>query len=476
MHRSVLLILLLCVSPLRAADQPNILFLFADDQAFDTIAATGNDEIHTPNLDRLVQRGTTFTHAYNQGGWHGAVCVASRTMLMTGQFLWHARAAEKKLGNDWVPAGKLWPQIMSRHGYQTFFSGKWHVKANPQDVFEVVRHVRGGMPKQTDAGYNRPLSPDDRNWLPWDKQRGGFWKGGTHWSEVLGNDAVDYLQVAEKDERPFFMYLAFNAPHDPRQSPQRFVERYPADDIRVPASFQPNYPWEIGSNHIRDERLAPFPRTRYSVQVNRQEYYAIITHMDEQIGRILDELDRTGQADNTWIFFSADHGLACGHHGLMGKQNMHDHSVRVPLVVCGPGRDAGGECGERIYLQSLTPTALDIAGIDRPEHMHFKSLMTALRESSPDVTGTIYGAYTDTQRMITQGSHKLIVYPQISTRLLYDLAADPQELHNLADVDGTMELQRQLFAELNRQQRLTGDHLDLTVAFPELQQTAFEQP
>ena len=203
-----------------ATGKPNVLFIFADDQAFDTVHATGNDQIHTPHLDRLVERGTTFTHAYNQGGWHGAVCVASRTMMVTGRFLWNAKAAEADLKKTWVPQKKLWPQLMAAQGYQTFFSGKWHVKVPAPDVFEVTRHVRGGMPKQTDAGYNRPQSVDDHSWVPWDRERGGFWEGGTHWSEVLGNDAVDYMEIAQGDERPFFMYLAFNAPHDPRQSPK----------------------------------------------------------------------------------------------------------------------------------------------------------------------------------------------------------------------------------------------------------------
>ncbi|MCH2212425.1 MAG: sulfatase-like hydrolase/transferase [Fuerstiella sp.] len=451
-----------------SADRPNVLFLFADDQAFDTVRATGNSEIQTPNIDRLVAQGTTFTHAFNQGGWHGAVCVASRTMMVTGLNLWNARRAESDLNTTWVSQHRLWPQLMSSRGYQTFFSGKWHVKAPVTQLFDVVRHVRKGMPQQTESGYNRPSSEDDRNWLPWDRSRGGYWDGGKHWSEVLADDGVDYLKMAADDERPFFMYLAFNAPHDPRQSPQEFVDRYPAEQLQLPANFLTEYPWDIGSNRIRDEQLAPFPRTKHAVKVHRQEYYAIITHMDHQIGRILTALEETGQADNTWIFFTADHGLACGQHGLLGKQNMYDHSVRVPFVICGPGVPQGARNGHRIYLQSVMATSLELAGGPVPEHVQFESLMQSVKQSSSEVTGTVSAAYVDVQRMVTVGKHKLILYPKISRRLLFDLQADPQETRDLSQDSSTLTLQRQLFAKLRQQQQLTGDSLDMITPYPEL--------
>ena len=160
---------------------------------------------------------------------------------------------------------------------------------------------------------------------------------------MVANHSQDFLAEAGDRDEPFFMYLAFNAPHDPRQSPAEYVAKYPAENVLVPRNFAPLYPFaeKIGCGRkLRDERLGPFPRTHHAVQVHRQEYYAIITHMDVMIGRILDALQATGKSDNTWIFFTADHGLAVGQHGLFGKQNMYDHSVRVPFVVIGPGRQA----------------------------------------------------------------------------------------------------------------------------------------
>ena len=177
---------------------------------------------------------------------------------------------------------------------------------------------------------DRDGKPDP--WKPWDKSFEGFWKGGKHWSEIVADDALDFIADADKRENPFFMYIAFNAPHDPRQSPKEYVDRYPLDKVKVPENFLPEYPHNVGmgcGRGLRDEKLAPFPRTHHAVKVNRQEYYAIITHMDTQIGRILDALDKSGKKDNTYIFYGADHGLGVGQHGLMGKQNMYDHSLRA---------------------------------------------------------------------------------------------------------------------------------------------------
>ncbi|HRX83278.1 MAG TPA: sulfatase-like hydrolase/transferase, partial [Pirellulaceae bacterium] len=271
------------------SSRPNILFIFADDQTYESIHALGNDEIETPNLDRLVRSGTTLTHAYNQGGFHGAVCVASRTMLVSGRYLWHAQQLEQTIRQP-EETGRLWPRLMKKQGYDTYFTGKWHIKADANEVFDVAQNVRGGMPQQTPEGYDRPIEGQPDKWSPSDPKFGGFWEGGKHWSEVVKDDAVGYLETAAKSDNPFFMYIAFNAPHDPRQSPQEYVDRYPLSKIKVPGDFMPEYPFkdEIGcGKSLRDEKLAPFPRTEYSVKVNRQEYYAIITHMDHQIGLIL---------------------------------------------------------------------------------------------------------------------------------------------------------------------------------------------
>ncbi|REK08293.1 MAG: choline-sulfatase [Planctomycetota bacterium] len=463
------------VAPCAAADpapqRPNVLFLFADDLCFEAVRAFGHTDIDTPNLDRLARRGTTFTHAYNMGSWSGAVCVASRTMLITGRSLWNAHAVYETTGRE-REAGRLWPQLVSQQGYATYFTGKWHIRADAAKVFEHARHVRGGMPRDTPEGYNRPLAGQPDPWSPYDRRFGGFWQGGKHWSEVVADDAVDFLDDARQDERPFFMYIAFNAAHDPRQSPREFVERYPLSRIEVPENFLEEYPYKdaIGCGpKLRDEKLGPFPRTPHAVQVHRQEYYALITHMDAQIGRILDELDATGQAEHTWIFFTADHGLAVGHHGLFGKQNMYEHSLRVPFIVSGPGVPEDKRIDASIYLQDVMPTVLTLAGAEVPEHVDFHSLLPLLSgESSPADRDTIYGAYLQLQRAVIHDGWKLIAYPQAGRLRLYHVAEDPGEREDLADDPAQTDRVADLFARLQAQQQELGDSLDLAAAFEDV--------
>ncbi|MDP4582946.1 MAG: sulfatase-like hydrolase/transferase, partial [Verrucomicrobiales bacterium] len=211
----------------------------------------------------------------------------------------------------------------------------------------------------------------------------------------------------------------------------------------------------------------PFPRTEHAVKVHRQEYYAIITHMDTQIGRILDALEESGEAENTWIFFTADHGLAVGHHGLMGKQNMYDHSLRVPFVVNGPGVKAGAKIEAPIYLQSVMATALDLAGAAKEEQVEFASVLPLLEEKG-DGLEAVYGAYLDLQRAVVHDGWKLILYPKSKVARLYHVAKDPLELKDLADNAEQAERKKALFAKFLKLQKELEDPLDVLALFPEL--------
>ncbi len=451
-----------CRSP---EEPPNILFIFADDQCYNTIRELGNEEVFTPTLDELARQGTVFTTTYNMGGWHGAVCVASRTMINTGKFLWRANALETQL-DTLAAREQLWSKEMEKLGYDTYMTGKWHVNISPPEIFNHVGTVRGGMPGAVPEMYDRPLDPDDWEWTPWDTAFGGFWKGGTHWSEVVANETMGFLDRASTSENPFFMYIAFNAPHDPRQSPKEYVDMYPLENVAVPDNFLPEYPYKdsIGcSARLRDEMLAPFPRTEYSVKVHRQEYYAIISHLDAQIARILAHLEETGQADNTYIFFTADHGLSVGHHGLIGKQSMYDHSMRPPLLLVGPDIPKGKRNEMAVYLQDLMPTAIEYAGGTVPEWVEFNSLKPKIEGEQTDSSyPEIYGAYMDLQRMIRVDDYKLIVYPKAGVIKLFDLFHDPLEQHNLARATAQQERVKKLFGQLQELQVEMGDTLDLT--------------
>lgn len=442
--------LLLCAFSVQAKpEQPNILFIFADDMSYETIGAHGMLDIDTPHLDTLVERGTSFTHAYNMGAYNGAVCIASRAMLNTGRSVWNVYARDTKPQMEAeAKAGHLWSQLMAKAGYRTYMTGKWHVKVSSDKVFSLARHERPGMPhdfwrsgsadgtKPRYYGYFRPKDVEDyqNGWKPWDQSNGGHWEGGTHWSEVVANDAIDFLADAKQQDNPFFMYIAFNASHDPRQSPKEYIDRYPLSRIKLPENFAPKYKYqdEIGCGKgLRDACLSPFPRTEFAMKVQRQEYFALITYMDDQIGRILQALKESGMADNTYIVFTADNGMTIGQHGLMGKQNMYDPSVRVPFMIVGPDVKKGAKSDIPIYLQDAMATALDLADAPTPEYIEFKSLKPLL-SGKTDHYDSIYGGYKNLQRMITKGSWKYITYPTCGGEYLYNLKADPQEMNNLA--------------------------------------------
>ncbi|PCI04808.1 MAG: choline-sulfatase [Flavobacteriaceae bacterium] len=445
-----------------AQEKPNILFIFADDLTVDAIGALSNNEVKTPNLDRLVANGTLFTHAFNQGSWTPAVCAASRAMLNSGSFLWeaHQQSFRKNKSNYVTP----WSIQMKNAGYTTYMTGKWHVNANANDLFDVAKDIRPGMPNQTKERYNRTFNKGEKDsWSPYDKSNQGYWKGGKHWSEIIGDNTISFIDEASKKEQPFFMYIAFNAPHDPRQSPKEFVDMYPPNSIKIPKNFIPEYPYAeaMGSGkNLRDEKLAPFPRTPNSVQVNRQEYYAIITHMDVQIGRILDALESTEKADNTYIIFTADHGLAIGEHGLIGKQNMYDSSIRVPLIITGKGIKKGYQTAAFIYLQDVMATSLALADAPKPTSLDYKSLLPlASGKTNKGNYKNMYGAYLDKQRMIRTKTHKMILYPSIKKLRLYDLKNDPNEMFDIAENKTSKRIIKKLFKQFQKLQKQTSDPL-----------------
>ncbi|CDF79798.1 choline sulfatase [Formosa agariphila KMM 3901] len=474
--------------------KPNIVFIFTDDQANTSIHALGNKEIITPNIDKLVEAGTTFTHAYNMGSWSGAVCTASRTMLNSGRSVWRANNFRKHwTENDSL--NKTWSKILENQGYETYMTGKWHVDAKADKIFNHTKHIRPGMPKDAwnhykmiakfdslaqvknrnsasimPNGYNRPLSVSDTSWSPTDSSKGGFWDGGKHWSEVLADDAISFIDTAKNTDKPFFMYLAFNAPHDPRQAPQEYQDLYNLDELTLPNNYMPEYTFrnDIGNgDNLRDEALAPFPRTELAIKTHTKEYYASITHVDAQIGGILEALKSSGKMDNTYIFFSADHGLAMGQHGLLGKQSLFDHSIRPPLIILGPDIPKNKKNNADVYLQDIMATTLDLAGIDKPKYIEFSTFLDlAKAQSNQSKYDAIYGAYLDVQRMIRKDNYKLLVFPKIKKVLLFDLNTDPEEIHDIANLSGERNRVISLFKDLQQLQKQMEDPLDISDCFP----------
>lgn len=358
---------------------------------------------------------------------------------------------------------------MKQQGYDTYFTGKWHVNVKPSTIFDVARHVRGGMPGDSPQGYERKFEKGIQDeWTPTDSIYGGYWKGGEHWSEVVRDDALDYIQMAKKKDNPFFMYIAFNAPHDPRQSPQQYQDMYDLESIKLPPSYMPLNPYREEMNarrSLRDERLATFPRTRRSVLTNRKEYYALISHMDHQIGLILDALKKTGKLDNTYIIFTADHGLGLGDHGFIGKQNLYEASVRVPLMIAGPGIKKNSTVDGFVYLQDVMATALDIADSPAVDSVSWRSFLPVAEGKPEKMRDDVINMYEGCQRMIRTDRYKMIMYPTCNAVLLYDEVNDPWELKDLAQNPENIPLMKKLYARFKELQKETHDPVNIDPCF-----------
>jgi arylsulfatase A-like enzyme len=396
--------------------RPNVLFLFSDDQRADAIGAWGNAHLTTPNLDRLVNRGTSFTRAYIMGAFQGAVCAPSRAMLMTSLSLFQVK--EDLAGQT------TWPERFGGAGYRTFLSGKWHNgEASAVRVFDIGRTVFfGGMA----APYDLPVKDFTRG-------ESGFVArtADKHDAEAFADAAIAFLRE-RRDGQPFLAYVAFKAPHDPRVAPARWHQRYAGRLPPVPANFLPQHPFDNGEMTIRDEQLLPWPRTEAMVRRELADYYASIGFLDEQVGRVLEGLRRSGLERDTLVVFASDNGLAIGSHGLMGKQNLYEHSVRVPLVIAGPGVPEGRRTDALCYLQDVFPTLADLAGVAPLDGVYGRSLRALFGDSQARFRAAIFTAYRDIQRAIRDERFKLIRYPLVDRTQLFDLVTDPFEREDQA--------------------------------------------
>ena len=433
--------------------KPNILFLFADDQRADTIAALGNPVIKTPNLDRLAHDGLAFDRAYMQGSMNGATCVPSRAMLLSGRNLFHI---SEKLMRD----GKFddtWPAAFGRDGYSTFMTGKWH--NDPLAVahnFQIARSVFTG-------GMGDPMHIPLKNLI--DGHLSAAQRPPKHGCEIFADQVIRFL--TETKQGPFLAYVPFDAPHDPHIVPEDFPVKYDPASIPLPPNFLPQHPWNNGEMTIRDEKLMPWPRTPEGVRAYLADYYRYVSYLDSQIGRILDALAASPHANNTIVVFSADSGVACGSHGLIGKQNLYEYdSIRVPLIMRGPGIPAGQRTNAMCYLFDVLPTLGKLCAVPAPQgNDGIEFSATMLDPKKPARTEMMF-AYKNLQRAIRDERWKLIRYPQVDKTQLFDLRADPLETTNLADRPEYAEKIAELTGRLQSEQRKSGDSAPLAIANP----------
>ena len=413
------------------AERPNVLLIVTDDQRPDTIHALGNDVIVTPNLDRLVQRGMVFTRAICAH----PLCVPSRAEMLTGcTGFRNGVHPPRNMADLQLPT---WPQTMQQAGYETCWTGKWHLAGRPSqrgigECLGLFTAMKGSAPPirdyrgQTVTGYiDWIFQRETPGGLVGDPERGGGMTATI--SETFADCAIEMLQ--RPHQRPFFLQVNFTAPHDPLLVLPEYARQYEGK-VPLPANFAPEHPFDHGNLKGRDEVLLASPRTREDIVRNLEAYYAVISHLDAQIGRVLDALETARLAESTIVIFTSDHGLALGSHGLTGKQNMYEHTIGVPLILAGPGIASGSRNDAQCYLRDLYPTVCELCGIEVPPSVEGKSLVPALQGERAQIHPHVIGYYADSQRMIRTRRWKYVWYPQANREQLFDLLSDPHELND----------------------------------------------
>jgi len=439
------LLVLLSVAMLGAAEgrrRPNVLLIVSDDQRPDTIHALGNPVIQTPHLDRLVAKGSAFTRAIT------AIphCTPSRAEIMTGAsgFTNHSPPFGKALDPKLI----LWAATMRQAGYHAWYSGKWMNDGRPktrgyEETSALFSSGGGGEIKFTQPlAHNGMMSTGYTGWTFKDND------GKTELAKGVGLMPDTDRHIADgaiallsrKHDKPFFLHVNFTAPHDPLHLPPGYEKKYNPAKVPLPANFLAEHPFDHGNAGGRDENLLPIPRTPAAVRGEIAAYYALISNLDEQVGRVLAALKAAGQEDNTIIIFTSDHGLGMGSHGLMGKQNMYDHTIGVPLIMAGPGVPVQKRFTTQTYLRDLYPTVCEMAGIPIPATVEGRSLVPVLAGRKQHIYPEVYAywdrAETDPnlpiQRMVRTDRWKLIYYAHLNRYQLFDLQQDPHELKDLA--------------------------------------------
>ncbi len=413
-----------------AGERPNILFIIVDDQSpFDLKAYSPDSALETPNIDRLAAEGMVLDGAHQMGSWVGAVCTASRHMVMSGRTLWHIPGANKHgVAPDLIPArlaDKTLAAVFNRAGYDTMRTCKTGNSYEDANKKFTVRH---------DAS-----------------KRGDTDETGSTWH---GDRVMDYLgtREAESDQDPFLIYYGFSHPHDTRDGRPELLAKYGAvnhtdrnslpaahpKQPALPSNWLPAHPFHHGQPGLRDEVAVSGVWENRDPQTIRNEtgrQFACSENIDIEIGRVLTKLEAMGELDNTYVVYTSDHGMAIGRHGLQGKQNLYEHTFRVPLIVKGPGIAAGTRAQGNVYLLDTLATLCDLAGIDAPASNEGISYKPVLEGKKDSVRDTLYAAYCGGtkpgMRCVKNGGWKLIKYDVMDGTVretqLFNLADNPDE-------------------------------------------------
>ena len=405
--------------------QMNILFIESDDQSNQAVGSYGNQAMITPNIDALAKEGTSFTAAYNMGCWSPAVCIPSRTMLIYGKYIWKSQKINKQ------NAPKSLPEKLHDNGYHTYVTGKWHAMGkNAKEIFDETGSIQPGQLKT----YN---------------------SNAGHITDITANEAVAFLNTYD-NVKPFFAYVAFNAPHVPRQTEQKYYDMYPTDEMVLPPSVVDNTPLNKNVKY----QYAPNPLRIKTMQQRVQQNNAMVTHMDARIGDIIQALKDKNIYNNTIIVFTSDHGINFGENGVAGKVCLYEPSVTAPLIIKAPSAKPNTKITSRVYLQDVVPTLFDLIDLETTDTIDFKSLVPLLADDK-ETRPSIYLAMFDDQRGIISKDKKLIVYPKTGNLELYDLTNDPWETKNLITKKKSESTIISLLSQLKDWQLQTGDETDL---------------
>lgn len=408
--------------------RPNILFIIVDDQSpFDLKVYNPDSSLQTPVIDQLAADGMVLDGAYHMGSFSGAVCTPSRHMVMTGRTLWHLPIGPGKRNCPPDIEQHVLASVFNAAGYDTMRTckkGNSYAAANAK--FRVVKDAT---------------------------KRGGTAESGSAWH---GKQVLDYLQQRESNpdqsQKPFFIYFGFSHPHDTRDGTPELLAKYGAvnhtdrktlptanpGQPALPVNYLPKHPFHHGHPGLRDEVSVSGVWEKRDPQTIRNELgreFACSENIDIQIGRVLEKLKAQGELENTYVIYTADHGMAIGRHGLQGKQNLYEHTWRVPYIVSGPGIAAGSRAPGNIYLLDTLSTVCDLAGIDPPNSSEGVSFKPVLEGRQSTVRDTLYGAYCGGtkpgMRSVRKGDWKLIKYDvmdgQVRQTQLFHLADNPHE-------------------------------------------------
>jgi len=458
---------------------PNVLWICTDQQRYDTLGCYGNEHVSTPAIDALADRGVRFRRCFSQN----PVCTPSRASFLTGRYPRTTRARQngQDIPDDEVPVTRL----LADDGYTCGLAGKLHLSScNPDRAADPHRErriddgyaefhwshdVSGGWPTNEYRHWLRGTGVEyDRTPVDGSSHVSTSVPSEHHQATWCADRAIDFIEATAGSDGPWLFSVNPFDPHPPFDPPPEYLDPYLNDLGAIPL---PNY--EAGELAEKDALRAlresqGFQDDWYPEmddddhRLVRAAYWAMCDHLDDQVARLLEALERTGQRGETLVVFTSDHGTMLGDHGVYRKgPYMYEPAVRVPLIVAGPGVEAGVEADGLVELSDIAPTLLDAAGVAIPDRIQTESLWPVLVGASDpdDIRETVYCEHYDSMcaedHSVPHGTavrtdrYRLVRWHALDDGELYDLYEDPDERHDRWDDPEYAEAKTRLLERLS---------------------------